>query len=183
MSIGKQHEQSSESALWRELDGRFRGPLFSFFTRRVTDRSEAEDLTQEVFARLMRQTHQPAGQNIQAYVFVTAANLLKDRNRRQVRHKASAHWDIDQANDSLRAEPNLIEERNPERVLLGKETLQEFLKALEGLSERTRDIFILSRIERMHQGDIAKLFGISVSAVEKHVMKALSQIGKRLAGQ
>ena len=51
---------------------------------------------------------------------------------------------------------------------------------MEGLSERTRDIFILARIEHMHQRDIAKLFGISVSAVEKHVMKALSQIGKRL---
>jgi RNA polymerase sigma factor (sigma-70 family) len=180
--MGQEHKDTSNPELWRELDSRFRGPLFAFFVRRVQDKFEAEDLTQEVFARLMRQAQQPEGANVQAYVFVTAANLIKDRNRQQVRRKTFAHWDIVQAEESASSEPNLIEDRNPERVLLGKETLQEFLRALEGLNERTRDIFVLSRIERMHQGDIAKLFGISVSAVEKHVMKALSQIGKRLAG-
>lgn len=167
--------------LWGELDSRFRAPLLAYFTRRVQDRSEAEDLTQEVFVRLMRQAQQPRREAVQAYVFVTAANLLKDRARLRVTHRTQAHRSLDEIAETSAAAHALVEDRNPERVLTGKDTLREFVSALKELSERTRDIFILSRIEHMHQGDIAKLFGISVSAVEKHVMKALNHLGARLA--
>jgi len=40
-------------ALIARLDARFRGPLMVFFLRRKFSRSEAEDLTQEVFARMI----------------------------------------------------------------------------------------------------------------------------------
>jgi RNA polymerase sigma factor (sigma-70 family) len=166
----------ARNQLWNELDTRFRGPLLAYFLRRVRDRSEAEDLTQEVFVRLARQSEPP--ESVQAYVFVTAANLLKDRARLQ---STQAHRSLDDIVTEASSAPGLVEDRNPERVLAGKETLREFVSALEALSERTRDIFILSRIEHMHQCDIAKLFGISVSAVEKHVMKALNHLGARLA--
>lgn len=165
--------------LWNELDSRFRAPLLAYFLRRVHDRSEAEDLTQEVFARLARQSEQPEA--VQAYVFVTAANLLKDRARVQITHRTRAHRSLDDVVVDANSAVGLVEGRDPERVLAGKDTLREFVSALEALSERTRDIFILSRIEHMQQRDIAKLFGISVSAVEKHVMKALNHLGARLA--
>jgi RNA polymerase sigma-70 factor (ECF subfamily) len=164
-----------------ELDRRFRAPLLAYFMRKVRDRSEAEDLTQEVFLRLSRQSEPP--QAVQAYVFVTAANLLKDRARVRITHRVAAHDSLDDLHSEASAVPGLVEDRNPERVLVGKDTLREFISVLETLSERTRDIFILARIERMSQRDIAKLFGISVSAVEKHLAKALIQLGVRFSGQ
>jgi RNA polymerase sigma factor (sigma-70 family) len=171
--------RKAEAQHWLDLDSRFRGALFSYFLRRVGDRSDAEDLTQEVFARLSRQNHQPEA--MQAYLFVTAANLLKDRARARATRFASAHQDLDAASPNLDSPRNLIEDRDPERVLVAKDTLREFVAGLEALGERTRDIFVLARIEHMHQRDIAKLFGISVSAVEKHIMKALSHLGARLS--
>lgn len=177
----RSHETEGSNEVWSELDSRFRAPLFAYFSRRVKDRCEAEDLTQEVFVRLVRQAKQPRREAIQAYVFVTAANLLKDRARQRISHRTDAHRSLDEVSESSPAALALVEDRDPERVLNGKDTLREFVGALEELSERTRDIFILSRIEHMHQGAIAKLFGISVSAVEKHVMKALSHLGARLA--
>jgi RNA polymerase sigma factor (sigma-70 family) len=171
---GKENEQR-----WVELDGQFRSPLLAYFLRRVRDRAEAEDLTQEVFARLSRQNHQPEA--VQSYLFVTAANLLKDRARFRQTHRTEAHRSLNAASPHATTPRALVEDRDPERVLSGKDTLKEFVAGLEALSERTRTIFVLARIEHMHHGDIAKLFGISVSAVEKHVMKALSQLGARLA--
>jgi len=41
------------AGLLGHLDARFRRPLMSFFLRRIGDRAEAEDLTQEVFVRLI----------------------------------------------------------------------------------------------------------------------------------
>ena len=45
--------------------------------------------------------------------------------------------------------------------------------------QRTRDIFVLYRIERMKQHEIAALFGLSQSAVEKHLVKAMTYLTER----
>ena len=49
--------------------------------------------------------------------------------------------------------------------------------ALPELGERTRDIFILARLENMQHREIAAMYGISVSAVEKSMLKAMAHLG------
>ena len=171
-------DEHKSRQFWAELNGRFRLPLLAYFLRRVLDRAEAEDLTQEVFTRLARRSDAPHT-DLQAYLFVTAANLLKDRARLRASRQASSHRSIEDIHEKLAA--TLAEDLDPERVLIGKDTLREFVQVLGELGERTRDIFVLTRIEHMSQRDVARLFGISVSAVEKHVMKALNHLGARLA--
>ena len=171
---------NQEHALWAELDGRFRAPLFAYFLRRVQGRTEAEDLTQEVFVRLARHPDKPHGEAANAYVFMIAANLLKDRARHQHSHRTGAHWSLTDVLESGAIAPPLVEDRTPERVFVARETLTHVMAALKELNERTRDIFILSRLENMHHRDIAALHGMSVSAVEKHVMKAVAYLGARL---
>ena len=152
------------------VDARFRRPLMSFFLRRVGSRAEAEDLTQQVFLRLFRGTDRSGVENPAAFVFKIAANLLRDRRRAE--HRRGDHVEIDEA---LRARPGTIsvEETTPERVLLARESLSEVLASLDELGERTRDMFILFRLENMKQQDIAALYGCSRSTVEKHVTKAV----------
>ena len=58
-----------------ELDRTFRGPLLAFFLKRVRNRNEAEDLTQEVFVRLLHHPDRNNGRTIYGYVFTIAANL------------------------------------------------------------------------------------------------------------
>jgi RNA polymerase sigma factor (sigma-70 family) len=180
LSERRQSEQD-RSELWRDLDQRFRGALFAYFIRRVRDQAEAEDLTQEVFTRLTRYDNSALGKDVRAFVFVVAGNLLKDRARSMVRKLAGAHRSTDANPEIFDAERVFVEDRNPERVLMAKESLRDFVSALNGLNERTRDIFILSRIEHMQQRDIAKLFGITVSAVEKHIVKGFSFLSSRIA--
>jgi RNA polymerase sigma factor (sigma-70 family) len=160
-----------------QLDARFRRPLMSYFLRRLGNRSEAEDLTQQVFVRVLA-GEMAELENPQAYIFTVASNLLKDRGRATLRRGGEAvPPPEDELVDELLA--TLVEERSPERVLLGKEALAGVLKALDELGERTRDIFILFRLENMKQAQIASLFGISQSTVEKHVMRATAHLALR----
>lgn len=164
---------------WTSFDQRFRRPLLAFFYRRINDRTVAEDLTQEVFTRLIRRPDRNNGTTIEAYVFKVASSVLSDWGRRQVSHQAGGHRPLSDSLDSVHLPSNLIEERTPERVLLAKTVLRDIEKALEELSERTRDIFLLSRMEHVAHRDIAIRYGISVSAVEKHVLKAIARITAR----
>jgi RNA polymerase sigma-70 factor (ECF subfamily) len=69
------------------------------------------------------------------------------------------------------------EEVDPERILGGKEELQVATKVLLQLPERTRTVFVLRRIEGWKFQQIAAHLGISVSAVEKHMVRAVEQLG------
>lgn len=173
----EEHRLTERQAPEAELDRSFRGPLLAYFTKRVNNRNEAEDLTQEVFVRLLHHPDRNNGQTLAGYVFTIAANLLRDRAKSvaTARQKRIQSLDLLVEKDTFPA--NLIEDRNPERVLVGKQTIQDVLDALTELGERTRDIFILARLENVQHREIAAMYGISVSAVEKLMMKAMAHLG------
>jgi len=168
----------SAAQLRSELGTRFSGPLMSFFLRRMKDRSQAEDLTQEVLLRVIRASDWDPIENAEGYVFKAAANLLNDHRRRVLRNPTLSSQPIEEAlADEFHSQ--LVEDRSPERVLLGEATLAEALQALGELGELTRNVFILFRLENMKQKEIAALYGIGQSTVEKHVMKAVLHLATR----
>jgi len=170
--------QKCDDELRAALDARFRSPLMGYFVLRVSNRDEAEDLTQEVFVRLIGVTTLHEIDRAEAFVFRIASNLLRDRSRRAKRWRWQSKLPVEQETiDECVKE--LVEDRGPERVLLGRETLREVLGALDELGDRTRDIFLLFRLEGMKQQEIAVLHGISRSTVEKHVMKAVQHLAVR----
>jgi RNA polymerase sigma factor (sigma-70 family) len=162
-----------------ELDRAFRGPLLAYFLKRVKNRNEAEDLTQEVFIRLLNHPDKNNGQTIDGYVFTIAANLLRDRAKSVVGAHDRRNESLDRLAEHDVFSASLVEDRNPERVLVGRQTIQDVLAALSELGERTRDIFILARLENVQHREIAALYGVSVSAVEKTMMKAMAHLGAR----
>jgi RNA polymerase sigma-70 factor (ECF subfamily) len=162
-----------------ELDRSFRGPLVAYFLKRVGSRNEAEDLTQEVFMRLVNHPDKNNGQTIEGYVFTIAANLLRDRAKSAATAYRGQTQSLDLLDEKDAFSANLVEDRNPERVLVGRQTIQDVLEALAELGERTRDIFILARLENVQHREIAAMYGISVSAVEKMMMKAMAHLGAR----
>jgi RNA polymerase sigma factor (sigma-70 family) len=152
-----------------------RPALIAFFRRRVHDHSEAEDLTQEVFIRIAGNNHAEM-QDADAYIFQVAANLLRDRERRaQVRsdHAAGARFVEGVGIDTL----------DPHRVAAGREALALLTSGLDELPERTRQIFMLFRFEQIDKRTIAESFGISVSATEKHIYRAMAKLIARMRSQ
>ena len=155
--------------------GLLRKRLTAFFQRKGHARCDAEDLTQDVFTRLAKpETSDEARQ--EGYIFTIARNLHVDRLRRlQVREKYSAPSDHE-LNTFLNEG---CDELGPERVLVSKEEVARVIEVLGQLSERTREIFLLHRMEGMSQREIAEKLGLSVSAVEKNVAKAMLHIVKK----
>jgi RNA polymerase sigma-70 factor (ECF subfamily) len=164
--------------LRNELDARFSRPLMSFFLRRIKDRAQAEDLTQEVLLRVIRASKEGRIERAESYVFKIAINLLRDHRRRALRAGMTSFVPIDEALEGTVESP-LVEALSPERVLLSKDSLVDVLRALDELGELTRNIFILFRLENMKQKEIAALYGIAQSTVEKHVMKAVLHLTTR----
>jgi len=154
---------------------RYERAVHAFFLRRVGDRSEADDLTQDVFASLVRRADGQAIDNIEGYVFQVAANLLRDRYRRQ---RVRPDIQTEGLADPL---SRLVDEISPEREVMGRDAYGRFVKALEGLPERPRMVFTLNRFEEMTGREIAAMLGISQRQVEKDISRVLSLLRERLA--
>ena len=157
----------------RVIVDRFGGPLKSYFRKRVYVAEEAEDLVQEVFCRIAAQGGAERMENPEAYIFQVAANLLRDRARREST-RASAMREIGHRTEDF------VEVLSPERVLQGKQGLADLDRALTELPARTRIIFVLHRFEELKYSEIARRLDISVSGVEKHMMEAIRHLAARL---
>lgn len=153
---------------------RYRPAISAYFSRRVADPAEVEDLTQEVMASLVRRADLHAIDNIEGYIFRIAANLIRYRGR-----LAGRRPDI--RADGSATTDRLVEEISPERVMLGAEAWKIFEQALHELPKRARTIFILNRFEELSGREIAIRLGISVSLVEKEMIKSIVYLRGRLA--
>jgi len=154
----------------------------AFFVRRMRDRVLAQDLTQETLLRVIAAHQVTPIERLERYLFRVALNLLRDHKNREAQLDPGALVPLDEAS-ACELEHQLVEDLSPERVLLSRDSLEDVLDCLEELGERTRDIFVLFRVERMKQKDIAVLLGIGQSTVEKHVMKATLHLATRFGGR
>jgi len=149
--------------------GPVRSWLTRYFRRRVQNIAEIEDMVQDVFARMVARDSTEPVEHLGGYVLKTASSVFADWVRRRSSHAANLHV-------SFEPELHGEEEVDPVRILGGKEELQAATLVLLRLPERTRTVFILRRLEGQRFQDIAAHLGISLSAVEKHMVRAIHQL-------
>jgi len=171
MSVN-QDVRANQTTLEREAVS-LRRWLAAYFRRRVRNEADIDDMVQDVFARLVaRDSIQPV-ENLGGYVLKVAFSVLTDRARRSASHMVASHIVLD-------AERHGGVEIDPERVLCGKEDLNCAIAILLSLSERTRTVFVLRRLEGYPYQKIALHLRISVSAVEKHMMRAIQHLSEEM---
>ena len=147
--------------------------LRRYFSKRVAA-DQVDDLVQEVFLRMQAHAAGPPIEHLDRYLFTVAASVLSDQKRRRVVRYESAH-------KSLEESDHPAEELTPESVLLDREALERVVAAIADLPARTRDIFLLHRFEEITCAGIAAQLGMSVSAVEKHLMRALRSLREHIS--
>jgi len=150
-------------------------PAIRRFMKRRVPAVDVDDLTQEVFARMLNHANVEGIDNIEGYLFRVAANVIAAKGRSdRVRH-ASAH-------DEFTDEDLLVEDNSPESILLHRNLLQSMVRLIHALPPRTQQAFVLHRFEEMTYDAIARHMEISVSAVEKHIMRAISHLTAQMKG-
>lgn len=156
-----------------EFARRYTPALRRYFQKRESRPADVDDLVQEVFARLAGRSSGATIEQPEAYLLRAAGNVWRDFLRKKQTHAAAVH-------DEYRDELQAPEDRSPEHVVQGQQAVEAVIDALNELPERTRQVFVLCRVEGMRQRNIAKRLGVSVSSVEKHMIKAIAHLAGRL---
>jgi len=153
------------------LCARYRTPLMRSFIRRGHTPDVAEDCVQDVFVRISKADLAKV-ENIEAYLFTVAASVALDHARKVKSRLAALH-------DPL----GNLEIESPEvpltRVLEDREALLRLDVILDELKPRTREIFLLNRLDGLSYTEIAVRLGIGTAGVHKQISRALAHIRKR----
>jgi RNA polymerase sigma factor (sigma-70 family) len=149
--------------------------LFDFLSRMTGDRTTAEDLTQDVFVRMLkyRATFRNDGR-FETWMFHIARNARADYFRR----RAAVEID-DHAIEATSEAPGPADqiEREEQTALLRRALLQ--------LREDRRELIILARYRGMKHDAIAELLGVDTGTIKVRIHRALKElrdIVQRLAG-
>ncbi len=159
-------ERTDVDALYRELSPR----LTRFFSRRVAPQDVA-DFVQETFRRLLgtaAQNHLRL-ENPEAYLHRVADNLVRDQARKPAQR--AAHVVLDE---------EAIAGPDPHHHLESRDNVARIDAAMLRLKPKTREIFMLHRLDGLSYAEIATVKGMSVKGIEKQIAKALSALRRQL---
>jgi RNA polymerase sigma factor (sigma-70 family) len=152
------------------------GPALRRYFLRRANASDADDLVQDVFLSLQTKRGDTKIENVERYVFRTAANLLGMRHRRKTWKWGTQESleDVDHLVDDL------IDDMSPERILISRQALEQVVRALADMPPRTAQAFYLYRFGNLSQDAVARRMGVSLKAVEKFLRKALWHLSERV---
>ncbi|WP_245656530.1 RNA polymerase sigma factor [Novosphingobium naphthalenivorans] len=129
---------------------------------------ERADLVQEAFARLAASRSSAAQENPGAYLQGILRHLLADRVRRWSKTRSLGEADL-----ALGREP-----LGPDAAAEISQMQERYRAAVESLPPKTREVYLLHRVEDMEYKLIAARLGISIRTVEWHVAQAIIRISK-----
>jgi len=156
---------------------RYGGMLYYYFMQRSQSHTLSEDLTQEVFLRVLkyRKSFKPDG-IFKAWLFGIARNV-------QNRHWALKSTKFESLSEDLGKEaqneqsdeanhPDSLANRNQEIALL--------YEALDRLSEDKRQLVILRRLQGLNYKEIADILGCEARSLKIRVHRAIGELSKHL---
>ena len=159
--------QTGDTATLGELYERYQLSIFRYLYYRVGDRQTAEDLTSEVFERMLRflAGFNPPSSSFQAWLFRIARNLSTDHYRKMsVRNDVQLEENLISVND----DPHTT----IERVL----TIEGLRQALAKLNEEQRDVILLRFVSGMPISEVAHTLNKSEDAIKGLQRRALSAL-------
>jgi RNA polymerase sigma factor (sigma-70 family) len=140
---------------------RYKRPMFNFYLRYGIGRDHAQDLTQQVFYRLIHYKHTyQTGHEFRTWIYRIARNIYHDFLKDN--HNKMNELD---ANIDLADEVNFDDEQH-----------QILKKALEELPNEYREVLMMSRYEELKYEEIAEILNITVSLVKVRVHRGLKQL-------
>jgi RNA polymerase sigma factor (sigma-70 family) len=162
-------------ALVERLFARHRGALQAFFFRRLRTKTDAADLAQEVYLRMLRVNDPDTIRNPEAYLFAVAGNLLKENAVADRRQAASV--DVEEA-DALQMLAALSDFGAPLDTSRRVDRLRVVLKQLP---PKCRAVVVLRYRDELSYQEIAERLEVSTHMVKKYLAQALGHCRRRMA--
>lgn len=166
-------ERDSQTA-FRDFYNMTYDRLFRIAYYYVKHEEWSQEIVLDVFMKLWMQRNTLLDvRNVEDYCFILVKNASLNYLEKESRHTTVS-------SDSL-PEPK-EQSDSPEESLISEELFALYVKALDRLPERCRDVFIRVREEKQSYAQVAQEMGISIKTVDAQLQKAVTRL-KEMIGR
>ena len=162
------HKSSNKDSIER-VYSRNRSSLAGLLRGFLDSSHDIEDMMQEAFLKAYQAERSSRIKKPQAFLFRTARNLAINEIRRRRNHRTDTIADPDTL---------FLAETAPdtsERVI-AQDFLERALNAINQLTPRVREVFLLAKIEGQTRKQIASSLGITVATVDQHIASGVAKM-------
>ncbi len=166
--------QSGDEAAFRQLIENYTPRIFTLVSGMVSDRSEAEDVLQEVFFKVYRKIDGFAWKSaFYTWVYRIALNTASDHLKKRRNRSTTSLEDL-AGFDAPDARPA------PGTELSGSELRDTLAKSISELPAKYRDILVLREYEELAYEEIAEVLGCSKGTVESRLFRARARLKEKM---
>lgn len=146
---------------------RYHKRIYNFLARMSMDRELAEDLTQNVFLRLIRYRNSyREGAKFQSWIYQVARNVFADHYQAN-KSRFSNYVDVEKIEDRM-ADTNEIDEMDEKEKILHR--------SLAKLTEEQRELLVLTRFQHMKYEDVAAIMDTTVANIKVKIHRAILKL-------
>lgn len=136
--------------------------------RRGCTHEDAEDLIQQAYLRVFEYCQRGEVREPEKVLVRTVSNLTINASRDRSRHP--------RADDALEELLLVDTAPLPDEALATRERLQQVVGTLQSVEARSREAFLLHRVDGLSYMQIARQMGVSVSTVEKRIARTMAAL-------
>ena len=149
------------------LFDRYHARIFNFLARLTMDRPVAEDLTQNVFLRLIRYrgSYRP-GSKFMPWIYQMARNVFSDHYQ-SVKAKMKGNVDVENLSEAMAESTESWEQDEREKLLH---------QSLAKLDDEQRELLVLTRFQQMKYEEVALIMNTTVANIKVKVHRAIGKL-------
>jgi RNA polymerase sigma-70 factor (ECF subfamily) len=149
------------------LFDRYHLRLFNFLARLCQDRELAEDLTQNVFLRMIKyRASYKAGLRFQSWIYQVARNVFTDHYQTQ-KNKRAGFVDVEKVGEWMEDKEEYAMMEEQEKVLA---------RSMAMLNEEQRELLLLTRFQHLKYEEVATMMGTTVANIKVKVHRAIGKL-------
>ncbi|WP_276088244.1 RNA polymerase sigma-70 factor [Pedobacter sp. JY14-1] len=165
--------QAGDRLAFTEIFNRYSPLLYKHTYNKLRNAEEAEDIVQEIFARLWSKHGEIDVQmlNLTAYLYTTARNAVFDLLRHKTHVDAYATAYTRFAEETYVETDALVRERQFAAIIEAE---------IAALPPKMREVFNLRRLENLSNKEIAERLGLSEHTVKDQMKKAIRTLKPKI---
>jgi RNA polymerase sigma-70 factor (ECF subfamily) len=149
------------------LFDRYHKRIFNFLARMTMDRELAEDLTQNVFLRMIRyRSSYREGNRFMPWIYQMARNCFSDHYQAS-KNKFSGHVEVEKMAERISDKDESGEQDEREQLLH---------RSMARLSEEQRELLVLTRFQHLKYEEVAQLMDTTVANIKVNVPRAIGKL-------
>lgn len=147
--------------------------VFSFVMKKVRDENDADEITVNVFSKVLSKLdmYDPHFQ-FKTWILTIAQNTIIDFWRKKSRENQDPTENLDEVKNQFA--------KSPEELMISDEEQMKIIKMIESLDKNYQDILRLRFFEEKSIKEIADELGISVANTKVRVMRAKKVLAELL---